>query len=310
MLRTGTSAALGALGALLCVTPLVVVASSSPVVALAPPPVRNGDLVFVSDAGVVATQAPRAATYASVTDGEVPEYSPDGRFIAFLSDGLYVRDLDAGTERRVSDLDGDGLTWSPDGREIAVSHGSELETVTVATGSARHVHTEVGGRVTEPAWSPDGSRIAFSTGSAIKLVRPDGTGLRGFTRGGTQNADPDWSPDSRTIAFVTDRYVTDPAERRSHAELVTLPRSGSGVPVRVSHRAYPRGLFLIDVAWSPDGRKIAVLQFNRNALPDAEDTDERFKVRGYLPDGTHSYSLTGPIVGDDGLEGLDWAPRR
>jgi Tol biopolymer transport system component len=307
MLRTGSTAVLGAL---LCVTPLVAAASPT-AVASAPPPVRNGDLVFVSNVQVVSTQAPRAATYDRLTDGEVPEYSPDGRFIAFARDGVYVRDVDTGAERRVSDLDGDGLTWSPDGREIAVSHGSELDALDVATGSPRHVHTEAaGGRVSEPAWSPDGSRIAFSTGKEIKLVRPDGTGLRSFTKVGTQNTDPDWSPDSRTIAFITDRYVTDPAQWRSHAELVTLPRSGQGAPVRVSHRAYPQGLFLMGVAWSPDGRKIAVLQFNRNALPDAEDTDERFKVRAYLPDGSHSYSLTGPIVGDDGPEGLDWAPRR
>jgi hypothetical protein len=63
------------------------------------------------------------------------------------------------------------------------------------------------------------------------------------------------------------------------------------------------------VAWSPDGRKIAALQFNANHPPNDQDTDERFKVRGYLPDGSTSYSLTGPIVGDDGPEGLDWAPR-
>ncbi|WP_460651813.1 hypothetical protein [Kribbella endophytica] len=63
------------------------------------------------------------------------------------------------------------------------------------------------------------------------------------------------------------------------------------------------------LAWSPDGEKIAALQFNRNAWPDEQDSDERFKVRGCLPDGSHSYSLTGPIKGDDGSEGLDWAPK-
>ena len=63
------------------------------------------------------------------------------------------------------------------------------------------------------------------------------------------------------------------------------------------------------VAWSPDGRKIAALQFNATHLPNEEDTDERFKVRGYQPDGSSSYSMTGPIYGDDGPEGLDWAPK-
>lgn len=274
-----------------------------------PAPVRNGDLVFVSHGRTVSSQEPRAASYDWIVEGEVPAYSPDGRSIAFARDGLYVWDLASGTERQVSTLDPTGLTWSPDGTRLAVTVGADLVEVAVATGATRLIHTDPSGTATEPAWSPDGTRIAFSTGATIRLVRPDGTGVRGLAKVGTLNTDPDWSPDSQTVAFVTDRFVTDPAKRRSHAELVTLPRSGAGDPVRVSHTAYPQGLFLIDVAWSPDGRKIAVLQFNRNALPDEEDTDERFKVRGYLPDGSHSYSLTGPIVGDDGPEGLDWAPR-
>ncbi|MEO9321906.1 hypothetical protein ABFT23_00340 [Nocardioides sp. C4-1] len=274
--------------------------------AAAAPPVRNGDLVFVSHVYTVSSQAPGAGSYVDLADGATPEYSPDGRRLAYLRDGLWVQDLATRTDRLVSDVDGNGLAWSPDGSRIVVAHDDALDEVTVADGAVRRVHTEAGGTVKEPAWSPDGTRIAFSTGAAIKLVRPDGTGLRHLTRTGSINADPDWSPDSRTIAFVTDRYTS---EGRVRAELVTLPRSGQGEPVRVSHRAYPQGIFLIDVAWSPDGRKIAVLQFNRNALPDEQDTDERFKVRAYLPDGSHSYSLTGPIAGDDGLEGLDWAPR-
>jgi hypothetical protein len=45
-------------------------------------------------------------------------------------------------------------------------------------------------------------------------------------------------------------------------------------------------------------------------LYDPTDVDEeRAVVRAYLPDGSHSYSLTGPIAGDDRLEGLDWAPK-
>ncbi|QNE21839.1 hypothetical protein F1D05_32885 [Kribbella qitaiheensis] len=163
-----------------------------------------------------------------------------------------------------------------------------------------------GTQVDAPAWSPDGSRIAFSTGNAIKLVHPDGTNLRTLTSSpvGVINNYPDWSPDSQKIAFITNRY-----RGAQHSELVTLPRSGAGEPFRVSYKAYPQGIFYVGVAWSPDGKKIAALQFNRNALPDPEDSDERFKVRGYLPDGSYSYSLSGPLAGDDGPEGLDWAPK-
>lgn len=271
--------------------------------------VKNGDVVFVSNGAAVAIQAPGAASYNRVIDGNAPKYSPDGKRIAFvgvLQPGIFELTLTTGKERRITDRAVRDLAYSPDGKKLVVSAGSDLDIVDVASGATTRLYTSPDSQVAEPAWSPDGTRIAFRAGSVIKLIRPDGSALRTFTRGGSINSDPDWSPDSKTIAFITNRYNPDV----SKTELVTLPRSGKGEPFRVSHQAYPQGLFYIGVAWSPDGKKIAALQFNANHLPNDEDTDERFKVRAYLPDGSHSYSLTGPIVGDDGPEGLDWAPKR
>jgi Tol biopolymer transport system component len=271
--------------------------------------VKNGDLVFVSNGAAIAIQAPGAGTYNRVIDGNAPKYSPDGKRVAFVGvfeAGIFELTLTTGKQRRITDRAVRDLAYSPDGKKLVVSVGSGLDIVDVANGATTRIYTSPDSEVAEPAWSPDGTRIAFRAGSVIRLIHPDGSALRTFTRGGSINSDPDWSPDSKTIAFVTNRYNPD----LSKTELVTLPRSGKGEPFRVSHRAYPQGLFYIGVAWSPDGKKIAALQFNANHLPNDEDTDERFKVRAYLPDGSHSYSLTGPIVGDDGPEGLDWAPKR
>lgn len=298
--RTSTLIAGGlALGAMLSVSGVAQAAA-----------VKNGSLVFVSNGAAVAIQAPGAGSYNRVTDGNAPKYSPDGKRVAFvgvLEAGIFERTLAAGKERRITDRQYvRDLAYSPDGTKLVVSVGSGLDIVDVASAATTLVYTSPDSQVAEPAWSPDGTRIAFRDGSVIRLIHPDGTALRTFTRGGSINSDPDWSPDSKRIAFVTNRYNSEVGK----TELVTLPRSGKGEPVRVSHQAYPQGLFYIGVAWSPDGKKIAALQFNANHLPNDEDTDERFKVRAYLPDGSHSYSLTGPIVGDDGPEGLDWAPKQ
>jgi Tol biopolymer transport system component len=275
--------------------------------------VRNGDLAF-SESSAVVTQAPREATYHYVADGNMAKYSPDGRRIAYTSAagsigyGIYVKTLGSSTQTELGPQPVSGLAWSPDGKSLVVASGNQLLRVSVSTGAATPILT-ASGPLRDPAWSPDGTRIAFTTGPAIQLVRPNGTGLRTFTSTGNANNHPDWSPDSTRIAFITDRYVPAGEDARAKAELVTLPASGQGQPVRVSHQAYPQGLYYMGVAWSPDGRKIAALQFNANHLPNEEDTDERFKVRAYLPDGSSSSSLTGPIYGDDGPEGLDWAPR-
>ena len=302
--------------AALTVTTVCAVTSSVVVgggLASAAPTVRNGDLAF-SQSDAVVTQAPREGSYHYVADGNMAKYSPDGRRIAYtraggsIGSGVFVKALGSGTERQLGSQAVSGLAWSPDGKRLVVASGNQLLRVTVSTGAAAPIFTGAG-PLRDPAWSPDGTRIAFSAGPEIHMVRPNGTGVRTFTSGGQANNHPDWSPDSTKIAFVTDRYVPAGEDARAEAELVTLPASGEGRPVRVSHRAYPQGLYYMGVAWSPDGKKIAALQFNANHLPNEEDTDERFKVRGYLPDGSGSSSLTGPIVGDDGPEGLDWAPR-
>jgi Tol biopolymer transport system component len=290
------------------------VLTAVPATAAAPPPPKNGDLVFVESWDLIATQTPGTGPYTMVTTGERPKYSPNGRQIAFVREyGIWIRTLGDGSERLVHQYTAVwehnwmALAWSPDAKALVTAYSSQLDRIDVASGARIPIWTAPAGstgRLTSPAWSPDGSRIAFSTQTAIKLVHPDGTNLRTLTSSQTAMNDyPDWSPDSQKIAFITNRY------RPERSELVILPRSGAGQPFRVSYQAYPQGIYYKGVAWSPDGKKIAALQFNQNNPPSDEDSDERFKVRAYLPDGSHSYSLTGPIKGDDAPEGLDWAPK-
>jgi Tol biopolymer transport system component len=282
---------------------------------------KNGNLAFVLFGGVVIAPGQTPAPYTTDIGGERPKFSPNGKQIAFVrqvmphptfwQDAIYVRTLATGVEHQLYVYPFTpgkrAVSWSPDASKLAVSNGAELDLISVTTGAVSTIWTEpTGTQIDAPAWSPDGSRIAFSTGPAIKLIHPDGTNPRTLTSstGGTWNNYPDWSPDSQKIAFITNRF-----QGGIQSELVTLPRSGSGVPFRVSHKSFPQGFFYLGVAWSPDGKKIAALQTNDTWPQDPADADERTKVRAYLPDGSYSYSLTDPINGDDAYEGLDWAPK-
>jgi Tol biopolymer transport system component len=281
---------------------------------------KNGNLVFVQYGGSVVVPGQTPAPYTTDIAGEYPKFSPDGKRLVFTrevdapawKDVIIVRTLATGAERVVYHYAVQGrhvLAWSPDGSKLVVAGPTTLDVINVATGTLSSIWTAPSGtNLDAPAWSPDGSRIAFSTGPAIKLIHPDGTDLRTLTSSvGFWNNYPDWSPDSQKLAFVTNRF-----RGGNQSELVTLPRSGAGVPFRVSYKAFPQGFFFLGTAWSPDGKKIAALQGNATLPEDPNDPDypdERTKVRAYLPDGTYSYSLTDPINGDDGYRGLDWAPK-
>ena len=138
----------------------------------------------------------------------------------------------------------------------------------------------------DPRLSPDGRLVAFSVKRtavgrdgyryAIWLASTDGsTPARQVTIGSRADRRPRFSPDGRTLAFISDRrlLVEEEPDRPKEAkdrldcdQLFLLPLDG-GEARRLTD--LPRGVN--DVAWSPDGRSLAVLSSSRGATM-AEDT--------------------------------------
>lgn len=283
---------------------------------------KNGNLTYSgfsyepdAEGAAIFIQAPRSADPAAAwVDPDPhyllsPKYSPDGTEIAYLVaesnqvSSVVIRNATTGTTTRVIPvpvdvaLVGDGLDWSPDGTRFLLSDLSSLSVLDAATGDATTIFAKPG-QLHNPAWSPDGTQIAFVRGAAIKLISPDGTGLRTFTSTPSGiNMLPDWSPDSNKIAFVTDRFGA--------RELVTLPRSGKGKIARVSRLAGqpPVSFQITDVAWSPDGKKIAALEFE--SVDDLTWT----RIRAYAANGSNKYWLTERLDPDGITSGLDWGRR-
>jgi Tol biopolymer transport system component len=119
---------------------------------------------------------PENLTRHPASDGE-PDYSPDGRTIAFTSDRdsestrIVLMNADGSGVRPLSEeLPGTaqyGPAWSPDGGHLAFYATTEggVDTVYVATADGRSVRSL--GPGTFPAWSGDGRRLYFDHGDTI-----------------------------------------------------------------------------------------------------------------------------------------------
>ena len=142
----------------------------------------------------------RRLTRSAAAEGE-PEWSPDGRLIAFVREGrtgssrVYVMRPNGSGVRRVTtgSLEDKSPTWSPDGRQLAFVREDEslgVSRVYVVSVNGKRVRRLVGKLELDPAatfeggpaWSPDGQRIVFVRGarvySDLYVASADGKFLR------------------------------------------------------------------------------------------------------------------------------------
>lgn len=161
-----------------------------------------------------------------------PALSPDGNYVAFLSErdlfsvNLFVADAETGdiiSRLRTTGTDphfdairfiNSAGSWSPDGRQLAlitfVDGGNEIALWDVNTRSIqRRIRVAGVGALANPAWSPDGESIVV-TGldggiSDLYLVNLQSGEVRQLTADKYAALQPSWSPDGRYIAFASDR---------------------------------------------------------------------------------------------------------
>jgi Tol biopolymer transport system component len=214
-----------------------------------------------------------------------PALSNDGKQIAFLSNGSFMRgqvfiDLwlgDAETGKRIKRLVRSTLdpnfeelrvlysqsAFSPDGKTLAFtaqSGGKDvLYLLDVESGKEKRFKLPTEG-VTGPSWSPDGKRIAFSGSKGgltdLYIVDADGKNVRQLTDDRFGDLQPQWSPDGNTIAFSTDR-----GEGASF-DLLRFPK------MRIALFDLVKGTITVvpgqaglnmNAQWSPDGHTFAYL---------------------------------------------------
>jgi hypothetical protein len=206
-----------------------------------------------------------------------PALSPDGKWIAFLSErsllsiDLFVADAATGKvvrrlTRTATDPHFSSLqfiyssgAWDQDSRRLALGTIADgraaLAIFDALTGSKeREVVLPDVDEVLNPTWSPDGQSVAFS-GMArgvtdLYVVELKSGKVRALTKDAYADLQPAWSPDGRRIAFVTDRFSTRLDNVDIGAYRLALIDPGSGTVEQL--RAFTSGKN-INPQWAPDG---------------------------------------------------------
>jgi Tol biopolymer transport system component len=220
----------------------------------------------------------RALTHDDFYD-DAPDFSPDGRKIAFRSR------RDAGSDIYVMNADGSGAValtsnpaydgepaWSPDGQWIAFVSGRDGNAqiyVMRADGSDQHRLVRDTGIDISPAWSPDGTRIAFEGGdedSYVDVATVDGSARMRLTFTG-EDGTPAWSSDGARIAFTS--------WRGSSPDLYLMNADGSDQRLLIGDE----GAADRDAAWSSNGQRFAFVSTRDSTIQIYRSTAEGRQVR-------------------------------
>ncbi|HTK28676.1 MAG TPA: hypothetical protein VL309_03955 [Vicinamibacterales bacterium] len=219
-----------------------------------------------------------------------PSISPDGRYIAFLSErsffstDLYVADAESGKilRRLTSNATNPHFSsiqfiysaggWDKDGKRLAiatvVSGRPALAVFDVTNGNKeREVAIPDLDEIFNPTWAPDGHAVCFtgmSRGLTDLYVYDFTTSkLKALTSDPFADLMAAWSPDGKKIAFATDRFTSnlDTLTIGDYRLALADPETGAIEQVK----AFTDGKN-INPQWSPDSRALYFIS-DRDGIP-------------------------------------------
>jgi Tol biopolymer transport system component len=228
-------------------------------------------------------------------------WSPHARRIAYIDGGgsLWLVRLDGEGRRRLlagSTLASSDLSWSPNGRAIAISSrgafgscaGKQIYVVPI-DGAARRKVPGASPACDVFAWSPRGNLIAYSDtdGRGFWVVHPDGSGRRRVSSQGGAGW-VRWSADGNQLAFaVAVRKPNRKISRNGGIAVVDVDGRDFHIVTRHANNEDP-------AVWSPTGHRLlygrakdgGIYVIGANGRNDRRVTTESSDALAWSPDGS------------------------
>jgi dipeptidyl aminopeptidase/acylaminoacyl peptidase len=224
-------------------------------------PFAGGDAVAMSAEGVSSSH---------------PRWSPDGKYLAFLSarsEGkaqVWLLSRSGGEAQHITDTpqDVDDFVWSPDSTRLVIilRDPSEEELATAKTKEKEKEGEDDKDKDKKPKtkkpWVID--RLQFKTDEVGYLDRRRAhlyvldlaaKQLTQITSGDYDDAQPAWSPDGRLIAFASNRSKPDP-DRTYNTDVWVVAANNTDKGAQLTQVTTNPGDDS-EPAWSPDGKLIA-----------------------------------------------------
>lgn len=194
-----------------------------------------------------------------------PKFSPDGRYISFLSsrpgaakgDQVWVIDRRGGEAEQftaITDHEIGGFEWSPDSRGLLLTlrpknepdaeEGKPPATPKPIVIDRYHFKQDIQGYLRDDAWNS-----LYLYDIATKKLEKLTTGKN------VNESDAAWSPDGKWIAYVSNQD-SDP-DRSNNTDVFVVEAKAGAAPRKLTTWEGPDGGQL---AWSPDSKAIAYIQ--------------------------------------------------